>query len=120
MSPERPLHPKEKVLEQALQWCKLPEPSAAYLLVRKVPIGEGSCLFTGKGSTQGPSGCPQRGTALPELSLALLTTVQPSGAHYQDPQWDPSAIFPVPAPLMSPSCPHTEQVPSVRLPSVGC
>uniref|UniRef100_A0A8C3EDF8 ArfGAP with RhoGAP domain, ankyrin repeat and PH domain 3 n=1 Tax=Corvus moneduloides TaxID=1196302 RepID=A0A8C3EDF8_CORMO len=45
---ERPLHPKEKVLEQALQWCKLPEPSAAYLLVRKVPIGEGSCLFTGK------------------------------------------------------------------------
>ncbi|NXW31475.1 ARAP3 protein, partial [Phaetusa simplex] len=44
---ERPLHPKEKVLEQALQWCKLPEPSAAYLLVRKVPIGESSCLFTG-------------------------------------------------------------------------
>ncbi|NXG89523.1 ARAP3 protein, partial [Stercorarius parasiticus] len=44
---ERPLHPKEKVLEQALQWCKLPEPSAAYLLVRKVPISEGSCLFTG-------------------------------------------------------------------------
>lgn len=45
---ERPLHPKERVLEQALQWCKLPEPSSAYLLVRKVPIGEGSCLFTGK------------------------------------------------------------------------
>ncbi|NXE83663.1 ARAP3 protein, partial [Cochlearius cochlearius] len=44
---ERPLHPKEKVLEQALQWCKLPEPSAAYLLVRKVPISESSCLFTG-------------------------------------------------------------------------
>ncbi|KFP88128.1 Arf-GAP with Rho-GAP domain, ANK repeat and PH domain-containing protein 3, partial [Apaloderma vittatum] len=44
---ERPLHPKEKVLEQALEWCKLPEPSSAYLLVRKVPIGEGSCLFTG-------------------------------------------------------------------------
>ncbi|KAM6249646.1 arf-GAP with Rho-GAP domain, ANK repeat and PH domain-containing protein 3 isoform 2-T3 [Spheniscus humboldti] len=44
---ERPLHPKEKVLEQALQWCKLPEPSSAYLLVRKIPIGEGSCLFTG-------------------------------------------------------------------------
>ncbi|NXG77515.1 ARAP3 protein, partial [Baryphthengus martii] len=44
---ERPLHPKEKVLEQALEWCKLPEPSAAYLLVKKVPIGEGSCLFTG-------------------------------------------------------------------------
>lgn len=53
--PERPLHPKEKVLEQALQWCKLPEPSAAYLLVRKVPIGEGSCLFTGKAITEGPS-----------------------------------------------------------------
>lgn len=48
LSLERPLHPKEKVLEQALQWCKLPEPSTAYLLVRKVPIGEGSCLFTGK------------------------------------------------------------------------
>uniref|UniRef100_A0A8D0G543 ArfGAP with RhoGAP domain, ankyrin repeat and PH domain 3 n=1 Tax=Sphenodon punctatus TaxID=8508 RepID=A0A8D0G543_SPHPU len=44
---ERPLHPKEKVLEQALQWCKLPEPSTAYLLVKKVPLGEGSCLFTG-------------------------------------------------------------------------
>ncbi|NXJ91094.1 ARAP3 protein, partial [Corythaixoides concolor] len=50
---ERPLHPKEKVLEQALQWCKLPEPSTAYLLVRKVPIGEGSCLFTGKAITKG-------------------------------------------------------------------
>ncbi|XP_029439114.1 arf-GAP with Rho-GAP domain, ANK repeat and PH domain-containing protein 3 isoform X2 [Rhinatrema bivittatum] len=44
---ERPLHPKEKVLEQALQWCKLPEPSSAYLLVKKVSIGEGGCLFTG-------------------------------------------------------------------------
>ncbi|XP_066480097.1 arf-GAP with Rho-GAP domain, ANK repeat and PH domain-containing protein 3 isoform X2 [Tiliqua scincoides] len=44
---ERPLHPKEKVLEQALQWCKLPKPSSAYLLVKKVPIREGSCLFTG-------------------------------------------------------------------------
>ncbi|XP_025022642.1 arf-GAP with Rho-GAP domain, ANK repeat and PH domain-containing protein 3 [Python bivittatus] len=43
---ERPLHPKEKVLEQALQWCKLPKPSSAYLLVKKVPIKEGSCLFT--------------------------------------------------------------------------
>lgn len=52
--PERPLHPKEKVLEQALQWCKLPEPSAAYLLVRKVPIGEGSCLFTGVVTMDGP------------------------------------------------------------------
>ncbi|XP_062986114.1 arf-GAP with Rho-GAP domain, ANK repeat and PH domain-containing protein 3 [Elgaria multicarinata webbii] len=44
---ERPLHPKEKVLEQALQWCKLSKPSSAYLLVKKVPIKEGSCLFTG-------------------------------------------------------------------------
>nr|XP_008107206.1 PREDICTED: arf-GAP with Rho-GAP domain, ANK repeat and PH domain-containing protein 3 [Anolis carolinensis]XP_008107207.1 PREDICTED: arf-GAP with Rho-GAP domain, ANK repeat and PH domain-containing protein 3 [Anolis carolinensis]XP_016848526.1 PREDICTED: arf-GAP with Rho-GAP domain, ANK repeat and PH domain-containing protein 3 [Anolis carolinensis] len=44
---ERPLHPKEKVLEQALQWCKLSKPSSAYLLVKKVPIWEGSCLFTG-------------------------------------------------------------------------
>ncbi|XP_078248600.1 arf-GAP with Rho-GAP domain, ANK repeat and PH domain-containing protein 3 isoform X1 [Pogona vitticeps] len=44
---ERPLHPKEKVLEQALQWCKLSKPSSAYLLVKKVSIQEGSCLFTG-------------------------------------------------------------------------
>ncbi|KAM8973111.1 arf-GAP with Rho-GAP domain, ANK repeat and PH domain-containing protein 3 isoform 2-T2 [Pelodytes ibericus] len=44
---ERPLHPKEKVLEQALQWCKLAEPSSAFLLVKKIPLGEGSCLFTG-------------------------------------------------------------------------
>ncbi|XP_029142567.1 arf-GAP with Rho-GAP domain, ANK repeat and PH domain-containing protein 3 [Protobothrops mucrosquamatus] len=43
---ERPLHPKEKVLEQALQWCKLPKPSSAYLIVKKVAIEEGSCLFT--------------------------------------------------------------------------
>ncbi|XP_026538975.1 arf-GAP with Rho-GAP domain, ANK repeat and PH domain-containing protein 3 [Notechis scutatus] len=43
---ERPLHPKEKVLEQALQWCKLPKPSSAYLLVKKVSIEQGSCLFT--------------------------------------------------------------------------
>ncbi|XP_069825295.1 arf-GAP with Rho-GAP domain, ANK repeat and PH domain-containing protein 3 isoform X1 [Dendropsophus ebraccatus] len=44
---ERPLHPKERVLEQALQWCKLAEPSSAYLLVKKITFGEGSCLFTG-------------------------------------------------------------------------
>ncbi|KAM4677747.1 arf-GAP with Rho-GAP domain, ANK repeat and PH domain-containing protein 3 isoform 2-T2 [Discoglossus pictus] len=44
---ERPLHPKEKVLEQALQWCKLAEPSSAYLLVKKLSFAEGSCLFTG-------------------------------------------------------------------------
>ncbi|XP_058030595.1 arf-GAP with Rho-GAP domain, ANK repeat and PH domain-containing protein 3 isoform X2 [Ahaetulla prasina] len=43
---ERPLYPKEKVLEQALQWCKLPKPSSAYLLVKKLSIEEGSCLFT--------------------------------------------------------------------------
>lgn len=90
MSPERPLHPKEKVLEQALQWCKLPEPSAAYLLVRKVPIGEGSCLFTGKAGTKGPSpsGCPQRGTALPELPLAAIRGTSPI------PQWGPPAMPP--------------------------
>uniref|UniRef100_A0A8C7GEN0 ArfGAP with RhoGAP domain, ankyrin repeat and PH domain 3 n=1 Tax=Oncorhynchus kisutch TaxID=8019 RepID=A0A8C7GEN0_ONCKI len=29
---ERPLHPKEKVLEQALQWCKMADPSSAYLV----------------------------------------------------------------------------------------
>ncbi|KAM5173165.1 arf-GAP with Rho-GAP domain, ANK repeat and PH domain-containing protein 3 [Mantella aurantiaca] len=44
---ERPLHPKERVLEQALQWCKLAEPSSAYLLVKKISFAEGSCLFTG-------------------------------------------------------------------------
>lgn len=44
---ERPLHPKERVLEQALQWCKLAEPSSAFLLVKKISLGEGSCLFTG-------------------------------------------------------------------------
>ncbi|KAM3926368.1 arf-GAP with Rho-GAP domain, ANK repeat and PH domain-containing protein 3 [Leptodactylus fuscus] len=44
---ERPLHPKERVLEQALQWCKLAEPSSAFLLVKKISFGEGSCLFTG-------------------------------------------------------------------------
>uniref|UniRef100_A0A4W3KAG4 ArfGAP with RhoGAP domain, ankyrin repeat and PH domain 3 n=1 Tax=Callorhinchus milii TaxID=7868 RepID=A0A4W3KAG4_CALMI len=38
---ERPLHPKEKVLEQALQWCKLAEPSSAYLVVKKFPTVEG-------------------------------------------------------------------------------
>uniref|UniRef100_A0A3Q2SXM0 ArfGAP with RhoGAP domain, ankyrin repeat and PH domain 3 n=1 Tax=Fundulus heteroclitus TaxID=8078 RepID=A0A3Q2SXM0_FUNHE len=37
----RPLHPKEKVLEQALQWCKMADPSSAYLVVKRVPKGEG-------------------------------------------------------------------------------
>ncbi|PIO36438.1 hypothetical protein AB205_0070560 [Aquarana catesbeiana] len=41
---ERPLHPKERVLEQALQWCKLAEPSSAYLLVKKISFAEGICL----------------------------------------------------------------------------
>lgn len=78
-SPERPLHPKEKVLEQALQWCKLPEPSAAYLLVKKVPIGEGSCLFTGKAVTKGPSlkGCPQVG----QLCLSFPLPWPPPCSH---------------------------------------
>lgn len=44
---ERPLHPKEKVLEQALQWCTMADPSSAYLLVKKVPRGEMIDIFTG-------------------------------------------------------------------------
>ncbi|XP_060740924.1 arf-GAP with Rho-GAP domain, ANK repeat and PH domain-containing protein 3 [Tachysurus vachellii] len=43
---ERPLHPKEKVLEQALQWCTMADPSSAYLLVKKVPRGEVIDIFT--------------------------------------------------------------------------
>ncbi|XP_016409165.1 arf-GAP with Rho-GAP domain, ANK repeat and PH domain-containing protein 3 [Sinocyclocheilus rhinocerous] len=43
---ERPLHPKEKVLEQALQWCKMANPSSAYLVVKKVPRGEAIDIFT--------------------------------------------------------------------------
>ncbi|XP_027865426.1 arf-GAP with Rho-GAP domain, ANK repeat and PH domain-containing protein 3 isoform X1 [Xiphophorus couchianus] len=42
---ERPLHPKEKVLEQALQWCKMADPSSAHLLVKRVPI-EGLNILT--------------------------------------------------------------------------
>lgn len=45
---ERPLHPKEKVLEQALQWCKMADPSSAYLVVKKVPRGEAIDIFTGE------------------------------------------------------------------------
>lgn len=45
---ERPLHPKEKVLEQALQWCKMADPSSAYLMVKKVPRGEAIDIFTGE------------------------------------------------------------------------
>ncbi|XP_013367707.1 PREDICTED: arf-GAP with Rho-GAP domain, ANK repeat and PH domain-containing protein 3 isoform X4 [Chinchilla lanigera] len=44
---ERPLHPKEKVLEQALQWCQLPEPCSASLLLKKVSLAQAGCLFTG-------------------------------------------------------------------------
>ncbi|ELV14082.1 Arf-GAP with Rho-GAP domain, ANK repeat and PH domain-containing protein 3 [Tupaia chinensis] len=44
---ERPLHPKEKVLEQALQWCQLPEPCSASLLLRRVSLAQAGCLFTG-------------------------------------------------------------------------
>ncbi|TSK28154.1 Arf-GAP with Rho-GAP domain, ANK repeat and PH domain-containing protein 3 [Bagarius yarrelli] len=43
---ERPLHPKEKVLEQALQWCTMADPSSAYLLVKKVPRAEVVDIFT--------------------------------------------------------------------------
>ncbi|XP_057706798.1 arf-GAP with Rho-GAP domain, ANK repeat and PH domain-containing protein 3 isoform X1 [Corythoichthys intestinalis] len=43
---ERPLHPKEKVLEQALQWCKMADPSSAYLLVKRVPKGNGIDILT--------------------------------------------------------------------------
>ena len=45
---ERPLHPKEKVLEQALQWCKMANPSSAFLVVKKAPRGEAINIFTGK------------------------------------------------------------------------
>nr|XP_058142117.1 arf-GAP with Rho-GAP domain, ANK repeat and PH domain-containing protein 3 isoform X4 [Dasypus novemcinctus] len=44
---ERPLHPKERVLEQALQWCQLPEPCSASLLLQKVSLAKAGCLFTG-------------------------------------------------------------------------
>uniref|UniRef100_A0A3P8TTX8 ArfGAP with RhoGAP domain, ankyrin repeat and PH domain 3 n=1 Tax=Amphiprion percula TaxID=161767 RepID=A0A3P8TTX8_AMPPE len=44
----RPLHPKEKVLEQALQWCKMADPSSAYLVVKRVPKREGITILTYK------------------------------------------------------------------------
>ncbi|XP_034055349.1 arf-GAP with Rho-GAP domain, ANK repeat and PH domain-containing protein 3, partial [Gymnodraco acuticeps] len=34
---ERPLLPRQKVLEEALQWCKMADPSSAHLVVKKVP-----------------------------------------------------------------------------------
>ncbi|XP_077429485.1 arf-GAP with Rho-GAP domain, ANK repeat and PH domain-containing protein 3 isoform X2 [Vanacampus margaritifer] len=43
---ERPLHPKEKVLEQALQWCKMADPSSAYLVVKRVPKRDGIDILT--------------------------------------------------------------------------
>nr|XP_019963785.1 PREDICTED: arf-GAP with Rho-GAP domain, ANK repeat and PH domain-containing protein 3-like [Paralichthys olivaceus] len=43
---ERPLHPKEKVLEQALQWCTMADPSSAYLVVKRVPKGDGLDILT--------------------------------------------------------------------------
>ncbi|XP_054648633.1 arf-GAP with Rho-GAP domain, ANK repeat and PH domain-containing protein 3 isoform X3 [Dunckerocampus dactyliophorus] len=43
---ERPLHPKEKVLEQALQWCKMADPSSAFLMVKRVPKGDGINILT--------------------------------------------------------------------------
>ncbi|XP_048884648.1 arf-GAP with Rho-GAP domain, ANK repeat and PH domain-containing protein 3 isoform X2 [Brienomyrus brachyistius] len=53
---ERPLHPKEKVLEQALQWCKMANPSSAHLLVKKVPRGEAINIFTAYKSEIAKSG----------------------------------------------------------------
>lgn len=44
---ERPLHPKERVLEQALLWCNLPEPCSASLILKKVSLAQAGCLFTG-------------------------------------------------------------------------
>ncbi|CAF90404.1 unnamed protein product, partial [Tetraodon nigroviridis] len=43
---ERPLHPKEKVLEQVLQWCKMADPRSSYLVVKSVPKGQGINILT--------------------------------------------------------------------------
>lgn len=48
---ERPLHSKEKVLEQALQWCKLAEPSSAYLVVKRLPEEGGNLYSATKNET---------------------------------------------------------------------
>lgn len=48
---ERPLHPKEKVLEQVLQWCNMADPSSAYLVVKRVPKGEGINILTCRSKT---------------------------------------------------------------------
>lgn len=76
--PERPLHPKEKVLEQALQWCQLPEPCSASLLLRKVSMAHAGCLFTGE-----PPPPAQHSSGLSPSSLhpALLFCAQESGGR---------------------------------------
>ncbi|XP_072307561.1 arf-GAP with Rho-GAP domain, ANK repeat and PH domain-containing protein 3 [Eucyclogobius newberryi] len=43
---ERPLHPKERVLEQALQWCNMADPSSAFLIVKRVPKEDAINIFT--------------------------------------------------------------------------
>lgn len=53
MVTERPLHPKEKVLEQALQWCKMADPSSAYLVVKRVPKGDGINILTCRSDAAG-------------------------------------------------------------------
>lgn len=46
LAPERPLHPKEKVLEQVLRWCKMADPGSSYLVVKSVPKGQGINILT--------------------------------------------------------------------------
>lgn len=46
LASERPLHPKEKVLEQVLQWCKMADPTSPYLVVKSVPKGQGINILT--------------------------------------------------------------------------
>lgn len=43
---ERPLYPKERVLEQALQWCNMADPSSAFLIVKRVPKEDALNIFT--------------------------------------------------------------------------
>ncbi|KAK7916248.1 hypothetical protein WMY93_012009 [Mugilogobius chulae] len=43
---ERPLHPKERVLEQALQWCNMADPSSAFLIVKRVAKEDAIHIFT--------------------------------------------------------------------------
>lgn len=75
---ERPLHPKEKVLEQALQWCQLPEPCSASLLLRKVSMAHAGCLFTGEPP---PSAQHSSGLSPRSLHPALLFCAQESGVR---------------------------------------